>query len=213
VLPLRDGLALRPKSPGSVVRAIELSGGTIAVDGVPVTGAELRDRIGPDADLIIRLSYLDAVARDRLFAAPLPPSTTQAPDAGPERARPRPQRSRRGDRIRFGGDVTVLADETIDGTVAAFGGSADIQGEVLGEVVALGGDVVLGPESVVSEDVVVVGGTVRRDQAARVRGEIRALALLVVGAVVDGIRLCADGHAHPYGRARAARGARRPDRA
>jgi hypothetical protein len=33
VLMLRDGLVLRPKSPGSTVKAIEVTNGAIAVDG------------------------------------------------------------------------------------------------------------------------------------------------------------------------------------
>ena len=56
VLPLHDGLALRPKSGARGFRSIELTDGTIAVDGVPVTGAELRDKVGSEADAIIRLS-------------------------------------------------------------------------------------------------------------------------------------------------------------
>ena len=42
VLPLRDGLALRPKSALNGVRSIELSGGTIAINGTPATGADAR---------------------------------------------------------------------------------------------------------------------------------------------------------------------------
>src|SRR5206468_471536 len=71
VLPLRSGLALRPKSPISGargVRSIELTDGTIAIDGVPATGAELRNKLGRDADMVIRLSYLELDARQNLFS-------------------------------------------------------------------------------------------------------------------------------------------------
>ena len=66
VLPLRDGIALHPKTPRRGVRSIEIGGDTISIDGVPATGAELRQKLGPDADLILRVSYLDADARRAL---------------------------------------------------------------------------------------------------------------------------------------------------
>src|SRR2546428_797374 len=70
VLPLHNGLALRPKSPPSGardVRSIELTDGMIALDGTPVTGAELRGKLGSDAELVLRLSYLDAAAQRAMF--------------------------------------------------------------------------------------------------------------------------------------------------
>src|SRR6476620_9238175 len=57
VLPLRGGVALRPKAPGSV-RSIEIAGGAIAVDGQPLTASELRTRLGADADMLLQLSFL-----------------------------------------------------------------------------------------------------------------------------------------------------------
>ena len=58
VLPLRDGLALHPKVPIAGVRSIEVTGGTIAIDGQPTTGAELRTKLGAEADQVLQLSYL-----------------------------------------------------------------------------------------------------------------------------------------------------------
>src|SRR6266513_90960 len=66
VVPLSGGVALRPKSPRDDVRLIEISD-TIAINGVPVSGRELRERVGADADAILRLSYLDAKALGELF--------------------------------------------------------------------------------------------------------------------------------------------------
>src|SRR5690242_18360961 len=65
VLPLRDGVALRPKSGG--VRSVEITGDTIALDGEPATGAELRRRLGDDAALVLQLSYLSEADRRNLF--------------------------------------------------------------------------------------------------------------------------------------------------
>src|SRR5438132_7452256 len=126
VLPLRDGIALHPKSARASVRSIEITGDSISVDGAPATGAELRDKLGADADLILRLSYLDADARRALAApaprppepprSPEPPSAAEAPPAGappaPAEAPAPPVPRRHGlrvrhsdDRVRIGGRV------------------------------------------------------------------------------------------------------------
>ena len=67
VVPLSGGVALTPKTPRGDVRLIEISD-TIAINGVAVSGRELRDRVGADADPILRLSYLGATNVRRLFA-------------------------------------------------------------------------------------------------------------------------------------------------
>src|SRR5829696_3327388 len=122
VLVLTDRIVLRPRSAAGSVRLIELGGpGTIAIDGAPATGAEVRDRLGADADAVLQLSYLDGVQRRALFggaaaaspavpAAPAPqePSTAPAPPpALPPIESTERRRVRRGDRLRFGGDVRV----------------------------------------------------------------------------------------------------------
>ena len=55
---LSGGLALSPLDDVAGVRMIEVGESTIAIDGLLVTGQELRDRVGADADLIVRLTYL-----------------------------------------------------------------------------------------------------------------------------------------------------------
>lgn len=183
VLPLRDGLALRPKRPDAGVRSIEIAGGAIALDGAAATGAELRARLGADADAVIRLSYLTDADRRALFgtpapgaaaapAPPPPPPDVAPPPPPPPPAPPRPPRERRnGDRVRVGGSVSVAEGETIEGDVVAVGGSVRVEGEVLGDVVAVGGGVVLGPHADVDGNVVVVGGRLERDPGARVGGK------------------------------------------
>ena len=74
VLPLRDGVALRPKAAASGVRSIEITSGLIAIDGQPATGVELRDKLGADADLVLALSYLSDSDRDALFTLSATPS-------------------------------------------------------------------------------------------------------------------------------------------
>jgi hypothetical protein len=197
-LPLRDGIALRPKTPVTGVRSVEVTGGTIAVDGTPVTGAELRSRLGADADLVIQLSYLDAAALRTMFggtpaatpgpavasAAPAPPPavspTVPAPSFPDSSSRDRSDRigrRRSDDRVRFGESLTVGRDEVVDGDVAAIGGSAHIEGTVHGDVVAVGGSIDLGPYAVVDGDVAVVGGSLRRAEGSRINGQIKQIGI------------------------------------
>ena len=66
VMPLREGIALvgRDRS-----RRVEIVDGLVLDAGTPLSGAELRERLGADAGLVLRLSYLDNAALRRLFAA------------------------------------------------------------------------------------------------------------------------------------------------
>ena len=91
VIVIRDGLVLTPRQGEG--RTIEISNGAIALDGTPVSGRELRDALGGDADVVIQLSYASADALRAAFAppaAPAAPSTPAAPEAAatPDAAQP-----------------------------------------------------------------------------------------------------------------------------
>lgn len=180
VVVVRDGLVLRADGPGRggrAARTVEVSGGTIIVDGAPATGAELRDTLGADADLVLQLSYLDVATQRALFAEagqgvlPTPAPPAPQPDLEPPDAPGRTRSRQSSERIRIGGSVRVESDELIRGDVLAIGGSARVFGEVRGDVAAIGGVVELGPTAIVGGDITVVGGTLRRDPGARVDGE------------------------------------------
>lgn len=167
VLPVKNGVALRPKSPVRDVQWVEVTDGTISINGTPVSGAELRDKLGENAGVVIQLSYLDPAARTALFRE----IGGQAPVEAPDRDGSAKRTRRTDGRFRLGGSITVPADEIVDGDVTAVGGSVHVFGEVDGEVVAIAGAVELGPGAVV-RDVTVIGGSLQRDPTARVRGEI-----------------------------------------
>ncbi len=183
VLPLHDGVALRPKSHADRARSVEVTDGTIAVDGEPVTGAELRSRLGADADLVLKLSSLDSEARRALFApapeaAPPPAEAPPAREAPPAPERPmRHHRQTSDARVRIGGNISVEPDETITNDVVCIGGSADVRGRVEGNVVVIGGTATLGPDADVSGDVTVVGGVLNRDPAARIGGRVNEIGI------------------------------------
>jgi hypothetical protein len=187
VLPVQDGVVLRPKRPIRGTQSIELKAGTIAIDGDVVTGRELRDRLGSDADAVLRLSYMNGADQQALFGvqsaerprASEPPAGAAEPPLPPLPPRPRPFRERHGgnDRVRIGGGVEVRSDEMVNGDVVAIGGPASIDGPVRGDVVAVGGGADLGPHADVGGDVTVVGGTVTRDPAAKVGGSVNEVPL------------------------------------
>ena len=180
LVPLTDGIALRPKSRGGDVRLIEISEGVIAINGVPVSGRELRERAGSDADTILRLSYLGADQRRALFADPEPRAGSRAEGRNGSRQFPPPReggRHSRGERVRIFGDVVVEEDETIENQVVAVLGSVRVNGEVGQEVVAVLGSVDLGPKAVVRGDVVSVGGRVRRAPGAQIQGGMTEISI------------------------------------
>lgn len=176
IVPLSDGVALTPKIRRADVRLIEISD-TIAVNGTIVTGRELRERVGADADALLRVSYLDAAARRALFApAAGRPITAESPTDATAPDVVRMHRSG-GDRVRVFGDVRVRDDEEVTGQVVAVLGSVHIDGEVGDQVVAVLGSVDLGPKAVVKGDIVSVGGRVRRAEGAQVRGGVTEVSL------------------------------------
>jgi hypothetical protein len=184
-------VGLRPKTTMADVRLIEV-GDTISINGVTVTGRELREKVGADADAILRLSYLDEGAR-RAFTAPPPqgdspsppplagaagePAVATPPPPPVEPARPDPPRRRSGDRVRIFGDIHVTEDENLSGQAVAVMGSVRVDGEVADQVVAVMGSVHLGPRAVVRGDIVSVGGRIHRAPGSQVRGDVTEVAL------------------------------------
>lgn len=96
------GLALSSTDEAGDTRVITLGDGVVAVDGVPVSGLELREAFGADADLVLRVTYIGEAARRALFgdgdaveavAAPPPAVPAEllsgpAPEAGVTANRP-----------------------------------------------------------------------------------------------------------------------------
>jgi len=188
IVPLTDGIALTPKGRRGDVRLIEISNGVITVNGTPVTGRELRDRVGDDADAIVRVSYLSAERRREVFGGPgakaAPRRDARKAEAEEPSSITRTRRSG-GDRVRIFGDVTVDENEKVDGEVVAVIGSVRMNGEAR-QVVAVLGSVDLGPKAIVHGDVVSVGGRVRRAPGAEIRGGVTEIS---VGGVAGNINI------------------------
>ena len=80
------------------------------------------------------------------------------------------QESRLGGKVRAGGEIVVLAGETIDGDLYASGGQVRIDGTVDGDLVAMAGQVQISGE--VTGDVLAGSGNV--DISGTVGGDVRA---------------------------------------
>lgn len=202
VLPVRGGVVLTPRRTIEGVESIEIRDGLIALDGEPTTGAQLRERLGDAADLVLQVSYLPIDALVNWNRAPepsTPPATPDAPQvpAAPESAgapaqpppSPPPSRPRvrpeagelapngrpwrqSASRVRIGGSVTVHEDEYVTEPVVAVGGSVTVLGRVDDDVVAVGGSVRLGPHARVRGDVTAVGGGIDQEPGAWIGGSV-----------------------------------------
>jgi hypothetical protein len=80
---------------------------------------------------------------------------------------------RGGDRVKFGGSITVNSDDVVAGDIVAIGSVISVDGQVMGDVVGVGRGITLGPHADVAGDVVSVGGPLVRDPAARVGGDVQ----------------------------------------
>ena len=173
IVALQDGVGLIPHQRQGGIKLIEVRNGGVAINGNAVTAREARDQLGKDADLILRVTYLDVSAQRELTRADSAGTASQVGQQNANEAEASsPPRTRRGDLLRFGGGVTVGRDEVVEGDVVTIGGSADIDGEVTRDVTVIGGSLNLGPEAIVRRDVAVIGGSVNRSPGARIDGKV-----------------------------------------
>lgn len=73
--------------------------------------------------------------------------------------------------VRFGSDIVVEEAVRVRDAVA-IGGHVTVNGVVEHDVVAVGGSIMLGPESVVGRNVVSIGGAIDKAEGAEVQGDI-----------------------------------------
>lgn len=203
VLPIRDGVVLRPRTERLGVRTIEVTDDTIAVNGERVSPGVLRAWLGEDAEAVLRLQGLGVAGRRELFdlgaggeippaASPeedgeteIPPTegeideipaTSELPEEPAEPVEPaEPDQDRRRS---SGSRVNFGGGVTVDrdelaDEVVAIGGPVRVLGEVERDVVAVGGSATI--EGRVGGEVVSVGGTVRLGSDAVVDGDVTSV--------------------------------------
>lgn len=188
VVPLRRGVALASRNADG---RVEIAGGVVMAEGVPLSGEEVRRRFGADADVVLRLSYLDDAALQQLFRTPAPRATAPAavppeprpapappvPPAPPVFDRPTPEEAapvvrRSGARLGVAKAIVVKEDEDIRNGVFSLGGPVRIEGRVHDGVVVIGSDLELTPTADVRGDLTVVGGQLTIADGARHAGAV-----------------------------------------
>ncbi|HVG08182.1 MAG TPA: polymer-forming cytoskeletal protein [Thermoanaerobaculia bacterium] len=198
VLPIRGGVVLTPRQARRGVRAIEVSGDAIAINGERVNAQIARDWLGDDARLILPLLDLNPAARRELFgmtaeAVPPAPSTPEPAETPEISETPEPPEEEipeeievetpaspelpeapepvihSGSRVKFGGSILVEKEELAEEAVA-IGGSVRVDGQVSRDVVAIGGPVRVNGH--VGGDVVSVGSSVYLGPNAVVEGDV-----------------------------------------
>ncbi len=92
---------------------------------------------------------------------------------------------------RISGALDVPADSTMRGDVAVLNGPLMIAGSITGTLVAINADVRLLRGARLSENLIVVGGTVTRDEGVTIEGEVRTQAELLFYSM-EGDRLVPD---------------------
>ena len=198
VLPVRDGVVLKPRVEAAGVRSIEVVGQTIDVNGSRVPDGVLRQWVGADAEWILRLHRLPAAERQALFglkaAAPAtPPGEHEIPDTNAPAAAPSTAAAPADSEASADSAVpasTDEAEESADSTpeapeapeppatspdagsrVRLFGGITVAKSESAEEAVAILGSVRV--EGEVAQNAVAVGGSVEID--GKVGGDVVAV--------------------------------------
>src|SRR5258706_2434110 len=182
VLPVREGIVLKPRQPRAGIHAVEVTSDGVAVNGERVTARTLHDWLGADADLVLRQQGLSAAEQRQIFGfeagapAVSPPAATPATPptpaaepgaatgegevteepATPETPEPATASGRHGDRHTSGSRVNVGGSVTVD------------KDEVAEEVVAVGGSATV--EGEVADGVTAIGGPARIE--GKVGGEV-----------------------------------------
>lgn len=82
-----------------------------------------------------------------------------------------PLQARDGDAIRFGGNIVIQEDETVE-SVVVVGGSVTVYGKVEESVVAIGGSIRVKDGGYIYEDAVSIGGKVEVDEDGKIWGSI-----------------------------------------
>src|SRR5215207_7959600 len=198
VLPIRGGVVLTPREARRGVRAIEVSGDAVAINGERVNKQIAQDWLGEDARLILPLLDLDPAARRELFGmtaetappAPPTPDPRELPEV-PGTPEPLPEETEVPEEIEVETPARPEIPEAPEpvihsGSRVKFGGNILVEKEELAEeAVAIGGSVRV--DGQVSRDVVAIGGP------ARINGRVGGNVVSVGGVVYLGPNAVVEG--------------------
>lgn len=202
IIPLRDGALLEPREAIPDVAAIEVTEGTVSVDGEALDEEQVRSRLGAwRGELVQRLAALSDEARRALLfgddegaaSADEQMNGEEAVDVAGGRSKlpkppkpPKPPRIHSDEKVILGSSLHVKEDEAVQ-DVVVMGGTLTVDGTVDGDAVVIGGAGTVNGE--VTGDFVVVGGPAKLGPDAHIHGDVAAVGGPLVraeGSVVDG---------------------------
>jgi hypothetical protein len=82
-----------------------------------------------------------------------------------------------GDLVIIGGDLNMRSGSHVTGSVTVLGGRVEINGTVEGDLVAVGGDITLGANARIQRDVIALGGRVHRAEGAQTGKVVEGLVI------------------------------------
>lgn len=212
VLPVSEGIVLKPRKARAGIRTIEVAGDRVAVNGETVSTRTLRDWLGEDAASILRLQGLSAAEQRQVFglddAAGAPTETEEEPT--PETSPEEVAEETPADITTSDADADVDVDvaeepaepaepeaETSSGRHNA-GSRVNVLGSVhveadesVREAIAVGGSARVDGE--VTQDVVAIGGQ------ARINGRVGGEVVSVGGSVYLGPNAVVEGNVTSVG--------------
>jgi cytoskeletal protein CcmA (bactofilin family) len=184
VLPLHNGVVLRPRKERLGVRTIEVSGDTIAVNGERVTEGVLRAWLAAEADPVLRLHRLPPRERQALFGLQL--GDAELPETAPA------EQPEGETEIPAEGELPAEAPESPEAPEApdtpATPEEPDFPSSTSGSRINFGGDIVIAKDELAEEAVAIVG-------SVRVEGEVSRDVTAVGGSVVINGRVGGNVHA------------------
>jgi hypothetical protein len=157
------------------------------IPAVPVRAEDGVDDVVPEGEVQVLPHWVisgDPISLTTVFLAapamaeavagePIEPVEAELPDtvAAPTEAEEAEVEEKEGDIVRMGEPVVVLEHQVVSGDIVVIGGQADILGKVNGDVVAIGGAIVLGPKAEIMGDAVSIGGGIDKAVGAKVYGQ------------------------------------------
>ncbi|MBA2565362.1 MAG: hypothetical protein H0V09_08065 [Gemmatimonadetes bacterium] len=185
--PVRDGVLLLPKYQSARVQSVQVAGGTVAIDGRTVAGAEISSLLGEDAPLVLRLSYVPAEQLLQRLASAMQPGAGASAQPGGEPGGPTDGSVEPDVEPETGANALAAAEEAREQALeaaeearaaareAADEAREDAEGarDLAQDLVQVGSDITVEEGETVLGDVVSIFGDV--DVAGQVLGDVASI--------------------------------------
>jgi hypothetical protein len=158
----------------NIGRGVLITLGLLAVASIVVPATFVGFSVRMAVHSLVALQTLGAcpaLAQETLKFEAIPEESLETAEGAGRRIFEESRRAKSGDIMRVGSDIHIEEDEIVRGDVLAIRGDVTVEGEVEGNVVAMGGDVYLQSTARVDGDVVCMGGRMHEEPGATVGGQ------------------------------------------